>query len=111
MRSSPTVRRLASYVAGGLMLVGWAAACSAAPTDFVREGERYLESDEMARAAGYRLMAARCETPASVAVGTVYRCRATDERGYSWVFAVEITGSQELTVQDVAPAPPVTADG
>jgi hypothetical protein len=84
------------------------AACSAAPTDFVREGERFLESDEMTRAAGYRMLGARCETPDSVVVGTVYRCRATDERGYSWVFAVEITGSRELTVQDVAPAPATT---
>lgn len=81
------------------------AACSAGPTDFVREGETFLESDEMAQAAGYRLLGARCQTPTSLAIGTIYQCTATDERGYAWLFDLEITGSRELTVQDVAPAP------
>jgi hypothetical protein len=35
----------------------------------------------------------------------MYQCTATDERGYTWLFDLEITGSRELTVQDVAPAP------
>lgn len=85
--------------------------CGTEPSDFVREGERFLESDEMARAAGYRLVGARCEEPTSVAVGTLYRCSATDERGFGWVFELEITGGRELTVQDVIPAPPTQSNG
>ena len=96
-------RRYVALLMGASSLLG--VACSAGATDFVREGETYLESDEMARAAGYRLLGARCQTPASVALGTMYQCTATDERGYTWLFDLEITGSRELTVQDVAPAP------
>jgi hypothetical protein len=88
----------------GVAVVGLGS-CATGPNDFVREGEKYLQSDEVARAAGYRLLGARCETPTSVAVGTVYFCTATDERGYAWRFELEITGARELTVQDVTPAP------
>ena len=97
---------LAAVVAGSIL-----AGCSTEPADFVREGERFLESDEMARAAGYRLVGARCEQPTSVAVGTLYQCTATDERGFAWVFELEITGGRELTVQDVMPAGQAAADG
>lgn len=89
----------------------WLAGCGTDPGDFVREGEEFLESDEMARAAGYRLVGARCETPTSTMVGTLYQCTATDERGFAWVFELEITGNRELTVQDVIPAPDADWDG
>lgn len=96
-----------SAMAVGAALTG----CGTEPADFVREGERFLESDEMARAAGYRLVGARCEQPNTVAVGTLYQCTATDERGFAWVFELEITGGRELTVQDVMPAPPAGSTG
>ena len=96
----------------GVTVAAWGlVACGTESGDFVREGERFLESDEMARAAGYRLVGARCQEPASVAVGTRYQCSATDERGFAWVFDLEITGDRELTVQDVTPAPDADWDG
>lgn len=97
-------RRMGLVLASLTAVVGLAG-CGTDAGDFVREGEKFLESDEMARAAGYRLVGARCEPPDSVALGTIYRCTATDERGYSWLFDLEITGDRELTVQDVYPAP------
>lgn len=109
--SAPGIRRGMNLARGAcvrmVLVIGAAlmgAACSAGPTDFVREGETFLESDEMARAAGYRLIGARCQAPTSLALGTIYQCTATDERGYAWLFDLEITGTNELTVQDVAPA-------
>jgi hypothetical protein len=90
------------------LMVAALTSCATGPGDFVREGEQYLQSDEMARAAGYRLLGARCEAPSSVIIGTVYFCTATDERGYAWRFELEITGPRELTVQDVSPAPGTT---
>lgn len=94
-----------------MVTLWWATGCGTDPGDFVREGERFLESDEMAKAAGYRLVGARCEEPTSVAVGTLYQCSASDERGFAWVFELEITGNRELTVQDVMPASPGPVDG
>lgn len=91
-----------------VVAVGTVTSCSTGPADFVREGEKFLQSDDMARAAGYRLLGARCESPTSLVIGTVYFCTATDERGYSWRFELEITGPRELTVQDVSPAPGTT---
>lgn len=99
-------RWISLAAAGPLLAI--ATSCSTGPADFVREGEKFLQSDDMARAAGYRLLGARCEEPTSLVIGTVYFCTATDERGYSWRFELEITGPRELTVQDVSPAPGTT---
>lgn len=98
-------RRATVLVTASLISLAAVSACGTDPGDFVREGEKFLESDEMAKAAGYRLVGAKCEPPGSLALGTLYRCSATDERGYSWLFDLEITGDRELTVQDVYPAP------
>lgn len=87
------------------------AGCGTDSADFVREGEKYLESAEMTAAAGVQLVGARCDAPDSTAVGTVYTCTASDVRGYAWIFDVEITGPRELTVQDVRPDPRVNWGG
>jgi hypothetical protein len=113
MRRSGLRRRTdgLAVVVGVVVSAAALTACGTEPGDFVREGERFLESDEMARAAGYRLVGARCEQPTSVAVGTLYQCTAADERGFAWVFELEITGGRELTVQDVMPAAPASTSG
>lgn len=103
--------RLSGVIGSVIVGLGVLGACGTDATDFVREGESYLESDEMAAAAGVRLVGARCEEPASTTMGTIYRCTASDVRGYGWIFDVEITGPRELTVQDVRPDPRVAWGG
>jgi hypothetical protein len=76
------------------------AACSASTTDFKKEGEKFLESDEVAENVGYSFTDADCEEPANTDEGTTYRCTAVDNEGDTWEFTVEITGDNELTVVD-----------
>lgn len=87
--------RLALIVATcGLLLVG----CSTSTNDFKSEGEKFLESPELAKEAGYKFDDAVCETPMSTTQGTQFTCTATDNDGDKWDFVVEITGERELTV-------------
>ena len=72
--------------------------CSTSVGDFKSEGEKFLESPELAKEAGYRFSNANCAEPTSTAVGTQFSCTATDNDGDDWEFVVEITGERELTV-------------
>lgn len=74
------------------------AGCSVSSDDYRRETEKYLESDALAKEAGYRFIGATCEEPSSQTPGTQFSCEATDNDGDDWVFVVEITGSREITV-------------
>lgn len=72
--------------------------CSTSVGDFKSEGEKFLESPELAKEAGYRFSNANCAEPTSTAMGTQFSCTATDNDGDDWEFVVEITGERELTV-------------
>jgi hypothetical protein len=74
------------------------AACSASSGDYRREAEKYLESDDLAKEAGYRFDSAVCEEPSTDDVGVQFACTATDNDGDDWEFIVEITGSRAITV-------------
>lgn len=74
------------------------AACSTSPKNYKSEGEKFLESDELAKSAGYHYKYALCDQPQSIQVGTQYSCIATDNDDNSWEFIIEITGDRELTV-------------
>jgi hypothetical protein len=92
------VTLLASLTAGAVLV-----ACSASTADFKKEGETYLESDEVTTVLQTRLLDAECEEPASTEVGTVYRCTANAADGTPWSFDVKITGERELYVFDGRP--------
>lgn len=81
-----------------ILAAGTLSACSTSPQDFKTEGEKFLQSPELAQEAGYKFSRAKCEEPASTAVGTQFTCTATDNDGDNWEFVVEITGERELTV-------------
>ncbi|MEI8392373.1 MAG: hypothetical protein WCG40_07720 [Actinomycetes bacterium] len=72
--------------------------CSTTTTNYKSEGEKFLESSDQARIAGYTFSNALCDKPQSTKVGTQYPCSATDNDGDSWEFIIEITGDRELTV-------------
>lgn len=73
-------------------------ACSTTPEDYKSEGEKFLQSPELAKEAGYKFSNALCEEPSTISVGTQFSCTATDNDGDDWEFVVEITGERELTV-------------
>lgn len=72
--------------------------CSTAPSDFKSEGEKFLQSPELAKEAGYKFSNARCEEPASTTIGSQFTCTATDNDGDDWEFVIEITDERALTV-------------
>lgn len=92
------MRRAASRIAPASLVV--LAACSASTTDFKQEGEKFLESDEVADNVGYTFTDASCEEPPNTDQGTTYTCTAVDNEGDTWEFTIEITGDNELTVVD-----------
>ena len=73
------------------------ASCSTTTGDFKSEGEKFLESTDLAQEAGYTFSNAICQEPTSVTPGTQYSCTATDNDGDEWEFVVEITGERSLT--------------
>lgn len=73
-------------------------ACATTTGDFKSEGEKFLQSPELAKEAGYKFTNALCEEPTSITKGTQFTCTATDNDGDDWEFVVEITGDRELTV-------------
>jgi hypothetical protein len=81
-----------------LSLLTLTAACSTSPKNYKSEGEKFLESNDLAKSAGYHYKYALCDQPQSIQVGTQYACSATDNDGDSWEFIIEITGDRELTV-------------
>lgn len=72
-------------------------ACSTTSNDFKAEGEKFLESPDLAKEAGYTFTNAQCLQPLSASPGTRYSCTATDNDGDEWEFVVEITGERSLT--------------
>ena len=85
-------------VFSALSVVALTAACSTTPKNYKSEGEKFLESDDLAKSAGYHYKYALCDQPQSIQVGTQYACIATDNDDNSWEFIIEITGDRELTV-------------
>jgi hypothetical protein len=83
---------------GALSVVALTVACSTTPKNYKSEGEKFLESDDLAKSAGYHYKYALCDQPQSIQVGTQYACIATDNDDNSWEFIIEITGDRELTV-------------
>lgn len=108
MRRSTIVALMAGGVAGSVVLLG---ACSADEKDFKDEGESYIESDDFTGALedsiGVTVVfsEASCEQPSSTDVGTTYQCTATGDDGVDYTFEVQITGDNELTVQNIDPVP------
>lgn len=78
--------------------IGVLTGCSTTPGDFKSEGEKFLQSPELAKEAGYKFSKAECEEPTSTTVGSQFTCTATDNDGDDWTFTIEITGERELTV-------------
>jgi hypothetical protein len=72
--------------------------CSTTSKDFKDEAEKFLESEDLAKEAGYTYSDARCETPSSTSVGTQFACGATDNDGDDWTFIAEITGAREIVI-------------
>ena len=85
--------RYAISIAATILVVG----CSTTTGDFKSEGEKFLESPDLATEAGYTFSDALCQEPPSVAPGTRYSCTAVDNDGDQWEFVVEITGERALT--------------
>jgi len=86
------------FAFSALSLLTLTAACSTSPKNYKSEGEKFLESDDLAKSAGYHYKYALCDQPQSIQVGTQYACIATDNDDNSWEFIIEITGDRELTV-------------
>ncbi|KGA11347.1 MAG: hypothetical protein GM46_3950 [actinobacterium acAcidi] len=80
------------------MSLAMLAACSTSPNNYKTKGEKFLESEDIAKSAGYRYKYALCDQPQSIQVGTQYACIATDNDDNSWEFIIEITGDREFTV-------------
>lgn len=93
-----TVRRNARIILSIASTVPLLASCNASSGDYRREAEKYLESDDLAKEAGYKFDQAVCEQPESDVVGVQFSCTATDNDGDDWEFIVEITGSRAITV-------------
>lgn len=76
-----------------------------APTveDFQKEAEEFLLTDDVAEQTGVSLVQAKCDLPSSTTDGTTFACRAVTDDTTTWEFNIEITGGDELTVQDGAP--------
>lgn len=85
--------RLVVAIVASSVVVG----CSTTTGDFKSEGEKFLESPDLAAEAGYTFTDALCQEPPSVALGTRYSCTAVDNDGDQWEFVVEITGERALT--------------
>lgn len=85
--------RLVVAIVASSVVVG----CSTTTRDFKSEGEKFLESPDLAAEAGYTFTDALCQEPPSVALGTRYSCTAVDNDGDQWEFVVEITGERALT--------------
>lgn len=95
---SMTSRRIARVVVGLLLTAPLLSSCRASSGDYRREAEKYLESDDLAKEAGYQFDQAVCEQPESDVIGVQFSCTATDNDGDDWEFIVEITGSRAITV-------------
>ena len=63
-----------------LAVVGTVAlsACSTSTHDFRREAVKFLESDDLAKQAGYTFDNAVCDEPSSTTKGVQFTCSATD---------------------------------
>jgi hypothetical protein len=71
-------------------------ACSTTTKDFRDEAEKFLESKDLAKEAGYTYTDAVCESPTSTTIGSQFACRAVDNDGDEWTFIAEITGEREI---------------
>ena len=92
-RSSQLLKLIIVGACSSILLM----ACSTSSNDFKSEGEKFLESPDLAKEAGYTFANAVCQEPVSVVPGTQYSCTATDNDGDEWQFTVEITGERSLT--------------
>ena len=93
-----TMPRVFRVLVGLAVTVPLLTSCRASSGDYRREAEKYLESDDLAKEAGYKFDQAVCEQPESDVVGVQFSCTATDNDGDDWEFIVEITGSRAITV-------------
>ena len=100
MTRNEVMRRSTKLLASTAVLatIAGLSACTASSGDYRREAEKYLESEDLAKEAGYRFDDAVCEEPSSREVGVQFSCSATDNDGDDWEFIVEITGSRAITV-------------
>jgi hypothetical protein len=97
------MRRVMTVGIAATSLLGLVA-CSADEQDFKEEAEKYIESDDVATAAGLAFENAVCEQPTSKDIGTEYSCTADGEDGVSYVFTVQINAENSLLVTDYQPA-------
>lgn len=93
-----TSRRITRAIVVSLLAVPVLTSCRASSGDYRREAEKYLESEDLAKEAGYKFDQAVCEQPESDVIGVQFSCTATDNDGDDWEFIVEITGSRAITV-------------
>ncbi|MFM1751703.1 MAG: hypothetical protein RL119_665 [Actinomycetota bacterium] len=91
-------QRRAPLIFVGVFALSALVSCSTTSQDFKSEGEKFLESPDLAQEAGYTFSNAICQQPTAVSPGTQYSCTATDNDGDDWEFLIEITGERSLTV-------------
>jgi hypothetical protein len=85
--------------AGGLVLLLGACTKDAGTSDYRKQTADFINGEELATKAGRDFKDASCTAPASTAVGTAYKCTATDATdGSQWTFDVEITEKNGFTV-------------
>jgi len=87
--------RAALLLASPLLL----ASCFTTTADFKSDAEEFiLENQQLSESQGVEFATATCEEPDRKDVGTTFACTAIDDRGRSWEFSIEITGSNEYEV-------------
>jgi hypothetical protein len=93
-----------TLIAGGAGLLLFLGACSKDPdkSDFKKQTADFINKNggQVEEQLGTTFDGAKCDEPASTAVGTKYQCTATAADGTAYTFDVEITSKNGFTVQD-----------
>jgi hypothetical protein len=101
-----------TLIAGGGAIVLLLGACSKDPdkSDFKKQTADFINKNggQVEEQLGTTFDAAKCDEPASTAVGTKYQCTATAADGTVYTFDVEITSKNGFTVQDANAATAAT---
>jgi hypothetical protein len=98
-------------IAALVALAGFTASgCFTTTSDFRNDAKKsILTSRRLAGSVGVTFTSAECESPASQAVGTTFRCTAVDDAGKTWEFEAKITGTHDYEV-NISRYPTATSD-
>ncbi len=88
--------RPAIVLCGSVLLL---AGCFTTSGDFKKDAQDFILGNQGLRdATGATFTTATCQEPERRDIGTTFACTAVDDQARSWEFSVEITGSNEYTV-------------